>query len=113
MLLVLKWMKDKGGVKGLMSLNAKKAKKIYAAVDRHDIYVSKVAPRDRSEMNACFYIKGGIETQFVEEALKYRIIGVKGHREAGGLRVSLYNPVSLEAVEHLVGFMEQFASTRR
>lgn len=112
MLLVLRWMKKKGGVEGLMSVNAEKAKKLYAAVDRHEIYLCKVSPKDRSEMNVCFYLKGGIEKQFVEEALKEKIIGVKGHREAGGIRVSLYNPVTLEAVERLVDFMDKFASQR-
>lgn len=109
MLLVLRWMKEQGGVEGLMKINAEKAKRVYAAVDRHEIYLSRVNPEDRSEMNVCFFIQGGLEQRFIEEALKRKIIGITGHSEAGGIRVSLYNPVTLEAVDALEELMEDFA----
>jgi phosphoserine aminotransferase len=34
---------------------------------------------------------------------------VKGHRVVGGIRVSTYNAVSLEAVQAMAGFMGEFA----
>lgn len=112
MLLVLRWMKNQGGIPALQKVNAEKARRLYEAIDQHDLYVSKVNVKDRSEMNICFHIEGGKEAQFVEEAKECGIIGVKGHREAGGIRVSLYNPVTLEAVDALVGFMSRFATSQ-
>lgn len=112
MMLVLRWMKSKGGIPGLQKVNAEKARRVYEAVDQNELYLSKVNPKDRSEMNICFHLEGGIEPQFVEEAKKKGIIGVKGHREAGGIRISLYNPVTLEAVDALVDFMTRFAASQ-
>jgi phosphoserine aminotransferase len=33
---------------------------------------------------------------------------LKGHRSVGGMRASIYNAVSYEAVEALVAFMKDF-----
>lgn len=109
---VLRWMKRQGGIPALQKVNAEKARRLYEVVDQHDLYISKVNVEDRSEMNICFHLKGGKEAQFVEEAKGCGIIGVNGHREAGGIRVSLYNPVALEAVDALVDFMSRFAASQ-
>jgi phosphoserine aminotransferase len=37
------------------------------------------------------------------------MVGLKGHRSVGGLRVSTYNAVSIEWVGALVQLMEEFA----
>ena len=39
------------------------------------------------------------------------MIGLKGHRTAGGIRVSAYNAVSVQDIEVLVSFLEQFAKS--
>jgi phosphoserine aminotransferase len=49
------------------------------------------------------------EERFVAEAKKRRMVGLKGHRSVGGIRVSAYNAVSAEWVEELARFMEEFA----
>jgi phosphoserine aminotransferase len=41
------------------------------------------------------------------------MVGVKGHRSVGGIRVSLYNAVSVDWVKTLVGFMDGFAQANR
>ena len=51
------------------------------------------------------------EERFIAEAKKRRMVGLKGHRSVGGIRVSTYNAVSLEWVEELAKFMEEFART--
>jgi phosphoserine aminotransferase len=51
-----------------------------------------------------------LEAQFVKESEAAGFIGLKGHKSVGGIRASLYNAVSTEAVEALVGFMEGFAA---
>ena len=45
---------------------------------------------------------------FVTEAKKAGMIGLKGTRDIGGIRVSAYNAVSVKDVETLVDFMEAF-----
>ena len=65
-------------------------------------------------MNAVFTLPTEeLTQQFIQEALEAGIVGVKGHRTRGGCRVSLYNGVSLPAVEGLVEFMEKFAKKIR
>jgi phosphoserine aminotransferase len=61
-------------------------------------------------MNVVFRLPSeALEEQFVAEAKKAKMIGLKGHRSVGGIRASTYNAVSLEAVEALTAFMADFA----
>jgi len=58
-----------------------------------------------------FRIRGGdeeLERRFVSEAEAAGLVGLKGHRSVGGLRASLYNAQSVEAVCALVDFMRAF-----
>ncbi|HYL68523.1 MAG TPA: 3-phosphoserine/phosphohydroxythreonine transaminase, partial [Candidatus Limnocylindria bacterium] len=50
--------------------------------------------------------------EFIKEAAAAGIAGVGGHRSVGGMRVSLYNAVTLEAVQALVAFMQEFERRR-
>jgi phosphoserine aminotransferase len=62
-------------------------------------------------MNVVFRVAGGdeeVEKQFAKDAAANGIVGIVGHRSVGGMRVSLYNAVTVEAVEALVGFMREF-----
>jgi phosphoserine aminotransferase len=36
------------------------------------------------------------------------MVGIKGHRSVGGIRVSTYNAVPLEAVQAMADFMGDF-----
>ena len=49
-----------------------------------------------------------IEKKCAKEAGAAGLVGVKGHRSVGGMRVSLYNAVTIEAVDALVSFMRDF-----
>ena len=61
-------------------------------------------------MNVTFRLPSeALEARFVAEALENGLGGLKGHRSVGGCRASIYNAVSLQAVEALVAFMEAFA----
>ena len=53
------------------------------------------------------------ERRFVKEASERKMVGLAGHRSTGGIRASLYNAVSVEAVEQLVAFMDDFAARHR
>ena len=84
---------------------------LYDAIDSFGFYSSPVEKESRSRMNAVFRIIGGneaLEKQFAQEAAAAGLVGLAGHRSVGGMRASLYNAVTVEAVEALVNFMREF-----
>jgi phosphoserine aminotransferase len=61
-------------------------------------------------MNATFTLPSAeLEDRFVEDAEASGMVGLRGHRDLGGLRVSMYNAVTAENVRTLVSFMDEFA----
>ena len=50
-----------------------------------------------------------LDAAFVAEAKKNGMVGLKGYRDLGGIRVSMYNAVTVDNVRTLVAFMEEFA----
>ena len=111
--LVLKWLEAEGGVPAIEKRNAAKAKLLYDRIDSSGYYKCPIERESRSKMNVVFRVAGGdeaVEAKFVKEAEAAGIVGVKGHRSVGGMRTSLYNAVTYEAVEALTGFMREFES---
>ncbi|MGQ9747894.1 MAG: 3-phosphoserine/phosphohydroxythreonine transaminase, partial [Candidatus Caldatribacteriaceae bacterium] len=108
--LVLKWLEETiGGLEKMEAINRKKARLLYDYIDSQDFYQNPVQPEDRSQMNVIFRLPSPeLEEQFIQEAKKEGLIGLKGHRAVGGCRASLYNAVTIEAVETLVNFMKHF-----
>jgi phosphoserine aminotransferase len=108
--LVLKWLEETiGGLDKMEALNRKKAHTLYDAIDASDFYRGTSEADSRSMMNVTFRLPNeNLEKQFVEAALENDLGGLKGHRSVGGCRASLYNAISLEAVETLVDFMKTF-----
>jgi phosphoserine aminotransferase len=49
-----------------------------------------------------------LDAVFLEAAAHAGLIGLKGHRAAGGMRASLYNAMPLEGVDRLLEFMRDF-----
>lgn len=109
--LMLRWIKDNGGAAGMERRNAAKAGLLYETVDRlKGFYGAPVEPAARSAMNAVFRLPTpALEDAFVASAEAEGFVGLKGHRSAGGIRVSLYNAVTHEDVKALTAFMERFA----
>ena len=61
-------------------------------------------------MNATFTIEDPLlEKGFLELCKAEGMIGVKGHRAAGGFRVSMYNALPLESIKSLTDLMKEFA----
>jgi len=50
-----------------------------------------------------------VATSAVREAKKAGMVGLKGYRTVGGIRVSTYNAVPYEWVDALAGFMAEFS----
>jgi phosphoserine aminotransferase len=107
---VLEWIQGLGGLAAVERRNRAKAAELYAAIDRDaGFYRCPVQLSSRSVMNAVFRLPSEeLEKRFVEEAKSARMIGLKGHRSVGGIRVSLYNAVEPEWVTALASFMKDF-----
>ncbi|UCV24209.1 3-phosphoserine/phosphohydroxythreonine transaminase [Ferribacterium limneticum] len=109
--LVFQWLKRQGGLSGIATVNAEKARILYSAIDDSDgFYTNPVDPDCRSAMNVPFIISNAdLDAAFLAEAKAAGVLGLKGHKSVGGMRASIYNAVSLEAVQALVAFMNDFA----
>ncbi|KAI0636919.1 phosphoserine aminotransferase [Trametes polyzona] len=110
--LVVKRMKEQGGVPYYEEVNRRKAKKLYAAIhegEQKGVFRRKVQQGSESWMNAVFEVLGeGAEKRFLDGAEKEGMKGLKGHRSVGGIRVSLYNAVTEEDVDKVIAYMTQF-----
>jgi len=111
---VLAWMKSVGGLEQMEAWNRQKADLLYGALDQHaGFYRAPVERASRSVMNVVFHLPTeALDAAFVAEAKQQGLVGLKGHRITGGIRVSTYNAVTVENVKALVSFMEHFVKTR-
>jgi phosphoserine aminotransferase len=108
---VLAYNKSIGGLKAIEANNQQKASLLYGCIDKHPgFYKGFVTEKaDRSVMNIDFFMPTEeLTATFVTEAKKAGMVGLKGYRDIGGIRVSAYNAVSVKDVETLVDFMEAF-----
>ena len=107
---VLSWLKGLGGLDAIERRNREKAAVLYAAIDADAaFYRCPVEKGSRSVMNVVFRLPSeDLEKRFVDEAKKQGMVGLKGHRSVGGIRVSLYNAVEPAWVTALAGFMKDF-----
>jgi len=113
--LVLEWIESEGGVAAIEKRNDAKARLLYDTIGSSSgFYHCPVENTSRSKMNVVFRVASGneaIEKQFATEAAAHGLVGTPGHRSVGGIRVSLYNAVTLKAVETLTAFMGEFHRT--
>ncbi|MCQ9282839.1 3-phosphoserine/phosphohydroxythreonine transaminase [Priestia aryabhattai] len=109
--LVLDWIKEQGGVKAIEAQNHKKAKLLYASMERsNDFYTPHATEESRSIMNVTFTLPNDeLTAEFLQQAKEKGFVGLAGHRSIGGCRASIYNAVPLEACEALAVFMDEFA----
>ena len=107
--LVFQWLKDKGGVEAMAAINDRKSSKLYAAIDASDFYSNPVAIDCRSRMNVPFILADdALDKKFLDESAAAGLANLKGHRSVGGMRASIYNAVSEDAVDALIAFMADF-----
>lgn len=108
---VAQWLEEFGGLPAMEQRNRAKATALYGCIDRlSGFYRAPVEKQSRSVMNVVFRLPTeSLEDRFVSEAKQAGMVGLKGHRSVGGIRVSAYNAVGLEDVTTLVSFMERFA----
>ena len=109
--LVFKWLLREGGLVAVGERNREKAELLYRCIDESGgFYANPVDCAARSRMNVPFtLVDSDLDAAFLSESEGAGLIALKGHKAVGGMRASLYNAVSLRAVETLVDFMRDFA----
>lgn len=111
--LVARWLEARGGVAEIAAANEEKARVLYDLIDATPFYRGLAQPGSRSRMNVTFRCPTAeLDERFAREAEAAGLIGLKGHRTAGGLRASLYNAMPRAGAEALASFMAEFARTR-
>ncbi len=109
--LVLAHVKANGGLPWAQKLAEQRSQLIYGMIAKHGgFYRCPVAEHCRSKMNIVWRLPSeDLEKQFISEAKKAGLSGLKGHRSVGGCRASIYNAMPVEGAQALAGFMDEFA----
>lgn len=108
-LLTMRWIKQEGGLSEMEKRAQQRSYLLYETLDTLNVFEGKVDKQDRSLMNATFTAKTPeLEKLFLEECTANGMVGVKGHRTVGGLRVSMYNAMPLSTVEVFCDLLKTF-----
>ena len=112
--LVLRRLRDLGGLEAVARANAEKAAVVYAAIDQSGgFYQPHARPESRSMMNVTFKLPSEeLDKTFAKQAEAEGLSGLKGHRSLGGIRASIYNAFPLEGAVALSQFMREFQRTQ-
>lgn len=112
-LLTLRWIKKEGGLDEMEKRNNRKANLLYQTIDSLPLFHCPINKEDRSKMNAVFFIKDeAIQNEFLETCKENGMVGVKGYRTVGGIRVSMYNALPYKSVEAFCDVAKDFSNKR-
>lgn len=93
----------------MQAINEQKAALIYDVIDGGDFYRGTADKDSRSLMNITFRLADeNLEKEFLAQAQKNVLGGLKGHRSVGGCRASVYNAVPMASCKALADFMKEF-----
>ena len=107
--LVLDWLEAQGGVPGMEAIKHKKAQMLYDVLDRSKLFTCAAEAGSRSDMNVTFRsVSEELNDKFVQEAAAAGFTNLKGHRNVGGMRASIYNAMPTEGIEKLCDFIQDF-----
>lgn len=107
--LVLKWVKESGGISAMEQHNKAKADRLYQAIEQSSLYSNPVKQAYRSRMNVPFVLADAeLDKEFLSLAAKAGLSSLKGHRSVGGMRASIYNAMPEAGVNALIDFMVEF-----
>ena len=108
---VLRWIKGQGGLDAIRARNEQKAGFLYALIDEQpDFFRCPIEKPSRSLMNPVFRLPTEeLEKKMVADAAEQGMVGIKGHRSVGGIRVSMYNAMEPSGVQSFVDFARDFA----
>ena len=112
--LMFEWLIAQGGLRVMQKRNAEKSALLYDLIDDSRLYQNHIAKAARSPMNVTFTLPTDELTHtFVQGAASAGMLGLRGHRAHGGIRVSLYNAIEKTQVERLLNFMQDFEIKHR
>ena len=112
--LVLKWLKQQGGLAAITARNHTKAALLYDFLDQSSLFRNPVKASDRSTMNVPFITgNAALDADVIQGAQTKGLLNLKGHRLVGGMRASLYNAMPLAGVQALVDYLAAFEAHHR
>lgn len=112
-MLTLRWILQEGGLSEMEQRNQEKSNLLYNTIDALPVFQTFVAKEDRSLMNAVFFMSDPtLEAEFLNTCTREGMVGVKGYRTVGGIRVSMYNALPLSSVEAICSLMQDFAAKK-
>ncbi|NLM18389.1 MAG: 3-phosphoserine/phosphohydroxythreonine transaminase [Candidatus Riflebacteria bacterium] len=108
--LVFEHMLAQGGVPYYEKLNKEKAEIVYNAIDSSKLFKAHVKKGpDRSLMNIPFFSGNeDLDKKFIKAAEAEGLLTLKGHRNIGGMRASIYNAMPIEGCRKLAEFIAKF-----
>lgn len=111
---MFKWIRAQGGPSGLAAKNAEKAQILYDAIDASGGFYVGLARKDsRSHMNVSFRLATEeLSATFAKEAAAHGLDCLKGHKDAGGIRASIYSAFPKAGCVALAQFMREFQRVR-
>lgn len=103
------WLKAMGGVPAMYKQNLEKAAILYDFLNQSKLFKGTAQKEYRSLMNVTF-VTGDkdLDNEFVKSATQNGLVNLKGHRNVGGMRASIYNAMPVEGVKKLVEVMKEF-----
>jgi phosphoserine aminotransferase len=111
--LVLRWIREEGGLQEMERRARERSRLLYDAVDASGFYRNRIDRGSRSWMNVPFQLeRAELDETFLAEAEAEGLRALRGHRFVGGMRASLYNAMPKAGVEALVAFMAEFERRR-
>lgn len=109
-LLTLRWIEKEGGLDEMGKRNTAKANLLYDTIDHSAHFYCPIAKEDRSIMNVVFFLRDPKkEAIFLALCKEKGMIGVKGYRTVGGIRVSMYNAMPISSVEVFCTLIKSFS----
>jgi phosphoserine aminotransferase len=109
-MLTLRWIIKEGGLNEMEKRANQKSSLLYNTIDTLPLFNCPIVKEDRSKMNAVFFIENeAIQNKFLDECKANGMVGVKGYRTVGGIRVSMYNALEMESVVAITDLMKHFA----
>lgn len=107
--LVLKWLKQQGGIAEIERINRQKSALLYDFLDDSKLFSNHIKKTDRSLTNIPLTTgDADLDKQVIQATTDAGLMNLKGHRSVGGLRASLYNAMPLAGVQALVDFLHNF-----
>ena len=112
--LMFKWMLKEGGPAEFARRNAAKARLLYSVIDSSGGFYTGLSRKEcRADINVSFHLPSPeLDHQFAAEAAAEGLDGLAGHKDAGGIRASMYNALPIEGAQALAQFMREFARSR-